>query len=414
MKKVLLTLLLSLLTLQMFAQTSFLGSWSGKLSLGQSSLTVVINLSKNEAGEYVCTMDSPDQGAKGIKAEASIENGIVLNVNVPSVGASYKGVLFNKAITGTFSQLGNEFPLTLKPAEEEVLNRPQTPVGPFPYTEEEVIFTNVEAGATLAGSLIIPEGATKDTPVVLMVTGSGLEDRNEEVYDHKPFLVIADHLARNGIATLRYDDRTYGKSQGGDVQKATTLDFMEDAKAGLGYLKSRGQFGQIGVLGHSEGGSIAFMLGVSQDADFVISLAGIGVKGDEALTAQANKILELAGSDQRYTVEAYRTNALAQGNAWLAWFLNYDPVPDVEVCKCPVFAANGTKDIQVISSLNLASIKAHLASGAKNMVKEYEGLNHLFQHCETGNVTEYRGIEETCSPELLTDLSAWINSLAGH
>lgn len=244
-----------------------------------------------------------------------------------------------------------------------------------------------------------------------MVTGSGLENRDEEVFDHKPFLVIADHLARHGIATLRFDDRGYGESHGGEVANATTEDFMRDAMAGIEFLRGTGKFGKTGVLGHSEGGSIAFMLGSRGAVDFVISLAGIGVKGDEALAAQAGRIMELSGQAGDITAEQYRQIARAQNSPWLNWFIDYDPTQDIAGTKCPAMAINGDLDCQVLSSINLKAIRDKLPSSGFNLVKEYPGLNHVFQHCTTGAVTEYRSIEETISPEVLDDLVSWIYSI---
>jgi len=398
-----------LVSVNISAQNAFIGKWSGKLAIGESSLALVINLVQGDDGQLKCTLDSPDQGAYGIKAEASVEMFSGLKVTIPSIGATFKGMMIQESIVGTFAQMGNEFQLTLK-KQSDILKRPQTPVAPFPYSQQEITFANSEAGATFAGTLTVPQGSSSSTPVVLLVSGSGQQNRDEEVFNHKPFAVIADFLARNGIATLRYDDRGVGASHGGEVKKATTLDFSGDAKAGIDYLKSTGKFDRIGVLGHSEGASIAFMIGASGDADFVISMAGIGVKGDAALTAQANRVLELQGSDLRLTVEMYRTNALSQNIPWIEWFLNYDPVPDIRKCQCPVFAANGEKDIQIIASLNLPSIKDNLSDNRHNLVREYPSLNHMFQHCTTGAVSEYGEIEETISPEFLQDIVKWINN----
>jgi len=242
----------------------------------------------------------------------------------------------------------------------------------------------------------------------LMVTGSGQENRDEEIFNHKPFLVIADYLARHGVATLRYDDRGFGKSTGGDVEHATTLDFMRDAASGIDFLRASKQFGKVGILGHSEGGSIAFMLGAKGKVDFVISMAGVGVKGDTALTAQANKILELTGQSMRFSTHQYRMNAIIKRSPWLNFFIDYDPSADISKTLCPVMAINGSRDIQVISSLNLAGIKAHLKPNPKNIIKEYPSLNHLFQHCKAGNVSEYRMIEETISPEVLEDIVRFV------
>ncbi len=392
----------------------FIGRWSGVLRVGQTELTMVLNLSPGGEGKIVCTLDSPDQGVKGIEATAAVKNFIQIEVAVAAIGAIYSGTLMNGSILGTFTQAGHEFPLTLTKAIVK-LNRPQTPVAPFPYSTREVTFCNEKAGATLAGTLVIPENAGPLTPVVLMVTGSGQENRDEEIFEHKPFWVIADYLARHGIATLRYDDRDFGESKGGDVKNATTLDFFEDAKAGIEFLRNfkfvENPNSKIGVLGHSEGGSIAFMLGAEKLVDFVISLAGPGVQGDQLLTAQANRVLEFSGADMRYTVQEYRELVMKQGVKWLNWFIDYNPVSHIRACSCPVFAANGGKDIQVIASQNLISIKENLPDNPQNLVKEYPELNHLFQHCKSGAVTEYRSIEETISPELLNDLATWICSL---
>lgn len=390
----------------MLAQEPLEGTWSGSLTVNGSSLTVVLNLSAGADGGLSCTMDSPDQGARGIPAQVNTASDISLEVAVPDIGATFKGLLFQDNLVGTLTQHGYSFPLTLHKGEITPPRRPQTPQEPLPYAQEEVTFANQAAGATLAGTLVIPEGATR---AVLMITGSGLQNRDEEVFDHRPFLVIADGLARQGIATLRYDDRGTGASHGGDLRDAVTPDFMADALAGVEYL--RGRFPVVGVLGHSEGANIAFMLGARREVDFVVSLAAIGVPGAEALAAQVNRILELKGDPRRLTPEEYTANAHAQGQPWLDWFVAYDPAPDISATQCPVMAVNGERDVQVIASLNLEGIKANLPEGEHNIVREYPELNHLFQHCATGAVEEYRAIEETFSPQVLADLAAWINSL---
>lgn len=379
----------------------------GKLSLGSQSLTIVLHVNCNVQGKVECTLDSPDQGVKGIAVETDYCSSDSISVSIASLALSYQGKLKGDEIVGTFTQ-GQPFPLTLKRGEEK-LNRPQNPVAPYPYKTEEVAFKNVADGATLVGTLSYPVGYKKGkTTVVLMVTGSGQENRDEEIFDHKPFLVIADYLARHGVATLRYDDRGFGKSTGGDVEHATTLDFMRDAASGVDFLRTSKQFGKVGILGHSEGGSIAFMLGAKGKVDFIISMAGIGVKGDTALTAQANKILELTGQSMRFSTHQYRMNAIIERSPWLNFFIDYDPSGDISKTLCPVMAINGSRDVQVIPSLNLMGIKAHLKPNSKNIIKEYPSLNHLFQHCKTGNVLEYRMIEETISPEVLEDIVRFI------
>ena len=407
MKKIIFSICLLCSWAGVFAQKPIEGDWMGKLNLGPQSLTIVLHVNCDAQGKAECTLDSPDQGAKGIAVETDYCSSDSISVSLASLALSFQGKLKGDEIVGTFTQ-GQSFPLVLKRGEER-LNRPQNPVAPYPYKTEEVAFKNVADGATLVGTLSYPVGYKEGkTPVVLMVTGSGQENRDEEVFDHKPFLVIADYLARHGVATLRYDDRGFGKSTGGDVGHATTLDFMRDAASGVDFLRTSKQFGKVGILGHSEGGSIAFMLGAKGKVDFVISMAGIGVKGDTALTAQTNKILELTGQSMRYSTQQYRMNATIKRSPWLNFFIEYDPSEDISKTLCPVMAINGSRDIQVISSLNLAGIKAHLRPNPKNIIKEYPSLNHLFQHCKTGNVSEYRMIEETVSPEVLEDIVRFI------
>ena len=407
MKKIILSICLFFSWAGAFAQKPIEGDWMGKLNLGPQSLTIVLHVNCDAQGKAECTLDSPDQGAKGIAVETDYCSSDSVSVSLASLALSFQGKLKGDEIVGTFTQ-GQSFPLVLKRGEEK-LNRPQNPVAPYPYKTEEVAFKNVADGATLVGTLSYPIGYKKGrTPVVLMVTGSGQENRDEEIFDHKPFLVIADYLARHGVATLRYDDRGFGKSTGGDVEHATTLDFMRDAASGIDFLRASKQFSRVGILGHSEGGSIAFMLGAKGKVDFVISMAGVGVKGDTALTAQANKILELTGQSMRYSTHQYRMNAIIKRSPWLNFFIDYDPSADISKTLCPVMAINGSRDIQVISSLNLAGIKAHLKPNPKNIIKEYPSLNHLFQHCKTGNVSEYRMIEETISPEVLEDIVRFV------
>ncbi|MBO7139231.1 MAG: alpha/beta hydrolase [Prevotella sp.] len=394
--------------------TALLGSWSGKLDLGVASLTLVFHL--EQADGYVkVTMDSPDQSVKGIPVFKDYLSDDSLAVKVEQLNLTYRARLKDDKLVGTFTQNGMSLPLVLAKGVSEV-NRPQTPQPPFPYETEEVTFRNEKDGATLAGTLTWPVGydpKSKKKPLVaLFVTGSGQENRDEEVFDHKPFLVIADYLARQGIATLRYDDRATGASTGGDVKNATSEDFARDAAAGLEYLRNRKAFAKIGVLGHSEGGLIAFMLGAQGKTDFIVSLAGPGVKGDTLLTAQSNRILKLTGMPATMTVEKYRSLQEVQQVPWIKWFIDYDPSADIAATRCPVFALNGSYDCQVISSQNLPAIERLLPKSKKNLIKEYPGLNHLFQHCTTGLVNECRQIEETISPEVLSDIATWIKGLS--
>ena len=393
--------------------TPLLGSWSGKLNVGAASLTVVLHL-KQENGNVKVTLDSPDQGVTGIAVTKEFLSDDSLAVKEAVSGLSYHGRLKDGKIVGTFKQAGMSFPLTLSRSTSEI-RRPQHPQPPYPYETEEVTFKNEADGATLAGTLTYPVGYEKNArqkpAVVLMVTGSGQENRDEEVFYHKPFLVIADFLARHGIASLRYDDRATGASVGGEVSNATTLDFMRDAAAGLEFLRGLNTFGKVGVLGHSEGGTIAFMLGSRKKTDFIVSLAGPGVKGDTLLAAQVNRIMELSGMPANMTVEKYRQQDELQQIPWLKWFSDYDPTDDISHTRCPVLALNGARDCQVISEQNLTAIRQLLPPSKKNLIKEYPELNHLFQHCTTGLNTEYGNIEETISPEVLDDIADWISRL---
>ncbi|BCS85351.1 alpha/beta hydrolase [Prevotella herbatica] len=411
MKKLLSVIAIMLFVTTSYAQNRIDGVWTGKLNAGAQTLTIVIHVNHDSNGNTTSSLDSPDQGASDIPAKVDYCSADSIAISITNLGASFKGRLKGDEIIGGFSQMGYNFPLNLKRGEEK-LNRPQNPAKPYPYKTEDVTFTNATDKAILAGTICYPINYQKGkTPVMLMVTGSGLENRDEEVFDHKPFLVIADYLARNGIATLRYDDRSFGESKGGDVKNATTKDFARDAEAGIAYLKSTKKFGKVGVLGHSEGGSIAFMLGAKDKVDFVISMAGIGAKGDTALTAQTNKAMELAGQTKRLTTLQFRISTTFQKSPWLNYFIDYDPAADIAATRCPVMAIDGDKDFQVISSLNLAGIKKNLHESRYNFIREYPSLNHLFQHCTTGAISEYRAIEETISPEVLSDMAKWINSL---
>ena len=387
------------------------GSWTGQLDLGAQKLTIVLHFDKDASGKDVCTMDSPDQGAKGIPATLNFISADSVNLAVPGIGMTYMGKLNAGELKGTFAQNGFSLPLSLKPGEVKH-NRPQHPAEPYPYWTDEVSFTNAKANAAFSGTLVYPEGYKEGdkVPVLIMVTGSGAENRNEEVFDHKPFLVIADYLARHGIASLRFDDRGVGKSTG-SMQGATTKDFAEDALSGIEMLRGLKRFSKVGVLGHSEGGSVAFMLGAQKQVDFIVSMAGIGAKGDTALTAQANRTYELMGVPVRVNVAQYRAQVAQLNSPWINYFLDYDPIPDIQGTRCPVLAINGDKDVQVISSLNLKGIETALPKNKKSLVKEYPGLNHLFQHCSTGLPTEYASIEETISEEVLGDIATWINGL---
>ena len=417
MKKTIITTLLALVVLigsaQVNTTTALLGSWSGKLKVGAVSLTIVLHL--EQADGYVkASFDSPDQGGKDISAFKEYLSDDSLALKVESLDFTYRARLKDGKLDGKFTQRGFTLPLMMEKGVPEV-KRPQIPQGPFPYETEEVTFRNEKDSATLAGTLTWPVGynpkSKKKPMVAIFVSGSGQQNRDEELFEHKPFFVIADYLARQGIATLRYDDRATGKSVGGDVKNATSEDFARDALAGIEFLRNKKAFSKVGLIGHSEGGLIAFMLGAQKKVDFIVSLAGPGVKGDTLLVSQVNLIGMLSGQLPNMTIQKYRQQDAVRQMPWIQWYLDYDPSDHIRQTRCPVFALNGDSDCQVISKQNLTAIKQLLSESTQNCIKEYPGLNHLFQHCTTGLPNEYGQIEETISPEVLQDIAAWMNSL---
>ena len=421
--------LMSVAAVTLKAQT---GAWTGKLKVSGVELALIFNI-----GEESATLDVPDQGATEIPVEVSRDAVGGITLNVPAINASFKGLWAGEVIAGTFTQHGMSFPMTLTPGAP-VIRRPQTPVGPFPYATEEVTFTNGDA--VLKGTLTLPENCDRKTPVLIMVTGSGLQNRDEEMFGHKPFAVIADAFARAGIATLRYDDRGFGESTG-DVVLCTTEDLKNDALAGVKLLRDR--FERVGVIGHSEGGTIALMLAGERQVDFAVSLAGMIVSGAETLLAQNRRAFESAGLPES-EVEAFArllsdtftaiktraplpsadnydiTDALRKNYAaalpslrtpYMEFFLGLDLSASLSGITCPVMALNGTKDTQVQCDRNIAALEAGLPSNSRSVIRAEDGLNHLFQHCVTGEVSEYKNIEETFSPEVLSEMIAWIKTL---
>jgi len=428
-KTVTIILMLMAVVFSAGAQT---GTWSGKIEVQGVKLPLVFHLNDDNP-----TMDSPDQGARDIPVTVERDAMGKISIKIPSIGATYEGQWLLKQIVGTFKQWGASLPLTLTPGEER-LNRPQTPVGPFPYATEEVSFTN--GNAVLKGTLTLPEGCSRRTPILILVTGSGLQNRDEEIFEHKPFAVIADALAREGIATLRYDDRGFGQSTG-DIISCTTEDLKNDALAGIGLLRER--FDRVGVLGHSEGGTIAIMLAAEGKADFIVSLAGNVVSGAETLLWQNRVALTAAGVSAE-TVETYcralgeafearmagkpvqsadkydLPEALKQNLAvaamqlqtpYMKYFLALDARPMLSRITCPVLALNGSKDQQVEPESNLEALRIGLPGTTKARIECIEGLNHLFQHCTTGAATEYKEIEETFAPEALEIIIRWLKAL---
>lgn len=390
------------------------GDWNGDLNVGGQKLGIIFHFTEDDKGQCSGKMDIPQQGAKGIAVDVKLLTGDSVCLQISAINMSYSGKLEKGVIKGIFRQNGMDFPLNLIAGKAEQPARLQEPKAPFTYETEEVTFHNKEAEVMLSGTLTYPIGYVqgKRVPVVLMVSGSGAQNRDEEVFGHKPFWVLSDYLAKHGIASLRYDDRGVGKSTG-NAATCTSEDFAGDAKAGLDWLKERGLFSRVGVLGHSEGGMIAFMLGAEKAADFIVSMAGTGIPGDTLLAEQRNAALRLYGQRANQTVKQVREEVASQPKiAWLDFFMNYDPAPAIARTEIPVMAINGSNDVQVLPESNLGMIRKLLAGkNKKNFIKEYPNLNHLFQHCTPKNALDYYHIEETCSSEVLQDIAEWIKGL---
>lgn len=458
---ILLIVLLSSITI---VAQDITGQWNGVLKVQGAQLRVVFNVTADN-GELKSTMDSPDQGAKGIPTTATTFENSTLKITIINAGIEYTGTLGNEnIIVGTFKQAGQSFPMNLskEAIEKEVVARPQEPVKPYPYYSEDITFENKEAKITLAGTLTLPK-ENGLFPVVILISGSGPQNRDEELLGHKPFLVLSDFLTRNGIAVLRYDDRGTAQSEG-DFKAATSADFATDVESAIEYLKTRKEIDkkQIGLIGHSEGGIIAPMVAnKSKDVAFIVLLAGTGLPGDQILLSQQRLIGKASGvrdellqenelinkkafdvvkkSNSLEQLEDDLTNLLnkflvdnpitdiPQGmssddfvklqitqvvNPWMQYFIKYDPSLALEKVKCPVLALGGEKDLQVPSKENLEAIKNALTKGEnKNVtIKELANLNHLFQESNTGSPNEYATIEQTFSPIALNEILRWIQA----
>ena len=445
------------------SEISIEGIWEGKLKVPGTELRIVFNISKNQDGALTATLDSPDQGVTDIPIEEVIFKDNTLHLEVKSAGGIFEGKVNQdfSVIEGEWKQSGQALPLTVKRVDKAVeILRPQEPKKPYPYIEEEVVYENKEAEITLAGTLTLPPGKSS-FPAVLLITGSGPQDRNETVFGHRPFLVLADYLTCQGIAVLRVDDRGVGESTG-DFSQATSEDFASDVLAGVVYLKTREEINpeQIGLIGHSEGGIIAPMVAVqSPDVAFIVMMAGTGLPGEEILYLQGALISRAMGiseeditknrqfnekiflvikeeKDKKNAEERLRQmfmedwekmsdeekekigdpevylNAQLQSllSPWLKFFLTYDPKPTLSKVKCSVLAINGEKDLQVPPKENLSAIEEALKAGGNQnyTIKELPNLNHLFQTAQTGLPSEYVKIEETISPVALKIISDWI------
>ena len=444
------------------------GTWEGSLAVGGAALRLLFNFSTDANGRLAGTMDSPDQGAYGIALDSVALSGNALRCEVKRIAAVYEATLdpAKRTIEGQWQQGGRSFALTLRPSAPVKLKRPQEPKPPYPYAEEEVSYRNSAAGVQLVGTFTKAKQAGL-LPAVLLISGSGPQDRNEELMGHKPFLVLADDLTRRGIAVLRVDDRGVGGSTG-NRDAATSEDFAEDVLAGVEYLKARADVDgrHIGLIGHSEGAMVAAMAAAkSKDVAFIAMLAGPGVKGADLLLMQARLVGEVAGvpaglrafnqeTQQRMfaivqeeksrqaareklaalweqrkkdaeastTLTAQEKQFIAAGDAtmrtqldimttpWMRHFLGYDPAATLKRVRVPVLAINGLIDLQVPARQNLPAIEAALKAGGNSNVKivELRDLNHLFQKATTGSPAEYATIEETINPQALAVIGEWV------
>ncbi|HJZ65583.1 MAG TPA: alpha/beta fold hydrolase [Candidatus Acidoferrum sp.] len=430
------------------------GTWQGAFQNGNMRFRLQLHISHDQAKKLSGTLDSLDQGAADLPMSKISEQNGAVHFEIAMVSGVYEGTLnaAHNAITGKWSQNNDSVALEFKRSDEVLeLRRPQNPMKPFPYKEEEVSFPNKGGTVTLAGTLTIPQGAGP-FPAALLISGSGPQNRDEYMAGHRPFLVLADYLTRKGIAVLRYDKRGIGKSNG-NFAAATTEDFAADAQSALNYMKTRKEIApaRMGAIGHSEGALIAPMLGANGSVSWIVLMAGPAQTGEKIMLSQSRAIAGAAGMPlaqvtqsldfDKKAYELVRTekdpevlekkvdamvisSGIAEGSLppsvaaqihmlsspWFRFFLDYDPVPTLQKVKCPVLALNGEKDLQVSAAENLPLIQKTLEdAGNKNTTtKPLPGLNHLFQHADSGTPTEYGAIEETISPEVMQIIGEWV------
>lgn len=462
MKKIFAVVLI-LLSIQLSAQ-DFSGLWHGALTINGNQLRLSIDLTKNDTG-YTGKLISIDQGNATLPLQLVKTDGSKISFKGVA-GISYTGAMADSTIKGLFTQNGQNFPMEFgrRAIGKKVLKRPQEPKPPFPYISEDITFKSTSDSIQLAGTLTLPS-ATGKFPVVVLISGSGPQNRNEELLGHKPFLVLSDHLTRNGMAVLRYDDRGVAKSKG-NFSAATSENFADDVEAAVAYLKTRKEIDvkKIGLVGHSEGGLIAPMVAArNKDVAYIVLMAGPGVKGKELLPLQIELLAKAGGAKEdevksnlkmmnglidiltmngdtaviNAAFRAYLSNeykalpdsvkatvSQAQFNMqyanlntpWMKFFLAYDPAPALEKLKIPVLALNGSKDLQVWAPQNLRAIEKALkkAGNKKYVARELPGLNHLFQQCTTGSSSEYAEIEQTLSPALLEEITQFLQNINKH
>ena len=439
-------------------------SWRGTLNAGSMKLEMGLQVYRANDGTLSAELDSYSQNVTGMPIDFQRDgNTYKIKQDRLKVVCDLELNEAKDKLSGIFNQGGAKLPLELSKVEvgekPPEANRPQHPKEPFPYDVSEVSYENEQDSVTLAGTLTTPRG-DGPFPAVIMISGSGPQDRNETIFEHKPFLVIADHLTRKGIAVLRFDDRGVGKSTG-SFATSTSEDFARDVEAGIEFLKSNPKIDseKIGLAGHSEGGVVAPMVAVNRsDVAFIVMLAGTGVDGEVIVASQSRAMTEISGVKGEFldhqdklmaalcaqiksksendiskeelgktgakyiaTVEdeAMKTQLNAVNDAlsgqfaspWFGFFIKHDPAPVLQKVKCPVLAMNGEKDLQVLVDLNLNAIEKALKAGGNSnfQISRLKDMNHLFQETEgPGMPTEYGTLEETFSPKALTVMSDWL------
>ena len=432
---------------------SVVGSWSGTLALGPSELEVFFHVDADSAGPYSATMDVPAQGARGIPVSSVEVSPDSLHLVIQPINGRYDGARIADSIKGTWTQNGQSFPLTLTPVPDSVNttpSRPQTPEPPFPYSTEELTFENTDAGIALAGTLTRPAGDGPH-PAVVLISGSGPQSRDSEVMGHKLFLVVADHLTRQGIAVFRYDERGVGASDG-TFATATSADLARDAQAAVEMLAVRDDVRSVGIYGHSEGGWVAPMVDARSDAvDFLVLMAPPGVPGDDLINEQRARITEAQGAsaafvdsvraqqdrvttgvasapDSAAAARHIQTSLEASGlpqnqidaqiramtTPWFRYFVSNDPAEALRQVDVPVLALFAENDLQVIPEQNRPPLEAALETSDSPdvTVDTVPGMNHLFQPSETGRISEYAQIETTIAPAVLERVTTWIQAHA--
>ena len=432
------------------------GLWQSALDMHGMHLRLQLHVSHDTEGLLIGALDNLDQGVTGLPAINVTEKGSAFHFEIPAVGATFDGTLnaAKNALAGEWSMGLTTDKLEFKRSDQpSELRRPQTPTKPYPYREDEVAFRNEAADVTLAGTLTLPKGAGP-FPAALLIAGSGPYDRDESISNHKPFLVLSDYLTRKGIAVLRYDKRGAGRSTG-SADRATTLDLAGDAQAGIAFLKTRKEIdaSRLGLIGHSEGAIIApYIASHSKDLPWLVLLAAPATKGQDTLlnqseligragglsdaqlvasltfdkaaydlvreepnpgilTGKLNDLVKESGLTSAIPPAALEPQLRMMSSPWFRFFLDYDPIPNLEKTECPVLALYGQKDLQVPAKTNLPLLQKALreAGNQDADIRQLAELNHLFQHAYSGSPAEYAAIEETFAPEALEIISGWLS-----